>query len=209
MPESHPTADELVARAATKEAHSIERKLLVAAAFSETALDTGILVGGVAADLHTGSYRPTDIDLVGYRQAGHAQRLADLGFKKSGRYWLIDFDDGETLAVEVPDDQLFELAAHPPVLIDLEPGELAVISIDDLMMDRLLAATGDEPVTFDEAVRLGVAAYASIGWQDLEDRAVVASEGATGAGEALPGVLKRVRRAAIRTLRNGSNNPPQ
>jgi len=197
-----PEAVSLLARASTAAPHSIERELLVAAAFCEAALDGGVLVGGAAADLYTGSYRPTDIDLVGHWQDGYQERLAVLGFTRSGRHWLIGFSDGETLAVEVPADRLFELAAESPDVIDLDPGRLAVITIDDLMMDRLLAATGGEPVTFEEAVRLAVAAHASISWAKLEDRSRDAAATGTLAGGILPTVLRRVRRAAVRALRD-------
>jgi len=130
------------------------------------------------------------------------ERLAVLGFTRSGRHWLIGFSDGETLAVEVPADRLFELAAESPDVIDLDPGRLAVITIDDLMMDRLLAATEGEPVTFEEAVRLAVAAHASISWAKLEDRSRDAAATGTLAGGILPTVLRRVRRAAVRALRD-------
>jgi hypothetical protein len=86
-------------------------------------------------------------------------------------------------------------------VIDLGPGELAVISLNDLMMDRLLQATGGEPVTFDEAVRLGVAAYERIDWASLEERAAAIANGESLAEAALPDVLSTVRRAAIRLLR--------
>src|SRR3972149_1090634 len=84
-----PEAVSLLARASTAAPHSIERELLVAAAFCEAALDGGVLVGGAAADLYTGSYRPTDIDLVGHWQDGYQERLAVLGFTRSGRHLLI------------------------------------------------------------------------------------------------------------------------
>ena len=160
-----------------------------------------MLVGGAAAELHTGWYRPTDIDLVGHRKSDQARSLGELGFKKDRRHWLFSFDDGETLAIEVPGDRLGDFVTEPPLVIDLAPGELAVISLNDLMMDRLLQATGGEPVTFDEAVRLGVAAYERIDWQKLEERAEHAVDDKSFAGKGLPDVLSRVRRDAIRLLR--------
>jgi len=191
----------LLARASAAAPGSIERQLLVAAAFCEVALDDAVLVGGTAVHLYTGSYRPTDIDLVGYWQDGYQERLAALGFTRSGRHWLIRFGDGEAIGVEVPDHRLFELAADRPVMLDLNPGKLAVISVNDLMIDRLLAATGGEPITFDEALRLAVAAYASISWTALEDRSRDAARTGSLADQALPKVLQRVRRAAVRALR--------
>jgi len=195
-------AAQLLQRANSESRNSIQRKLLTAAAFATAGLEEAVLVGGVAAELHTGSYRPTDIDLVGHRRSGYTQSLLELGFKKEGRHWLFSFEDGESAAIEVPGDHLEGFATEPPQVIDLAPGELAVISITDLMMDRLLQATGGELVTFEEAVRLAVAAYERIGWADLGERAANATIDGSLAGAALPDTLAAVRRKAIGLLRN-------
>lgn len=195
------TPDGLLRRAAEASPGSVERKLLTAAAFGGAGLEDAVLVGGTAVELHTGSYRPTDIDLVGYPKAGADSRLTELGFVRDGRHWLFRFADGETLAIEVPGERLFEYATDDPQEIDLGPGRLAVISLDDLMMDRLLQATGGEAVTMDEAVRLATAAYERIDWEDLTDRADAAARSGTLAGTALPAVVASVRRTARRQLR--------
>ena len=194
-------ADDLLDRARHEAKGSTRRKLLTAAAFAAAALDDAVLVGGTAVELHTGSYRPTDIDLVGYRRRGYSARLQGLGFEKSGRHWLLEFGDGETLAIEVPDDRLGDFAVEPPMIVDLEPGTLAVISLNDLMMDRLLQATGGESVTLEEATRLAVASYPEIGWAELVERAAGAAAARSSAGEALPDVLATVRRRARGLLR--------
>ncbi len=196
------SAADLLRRAEAAEARSIARTLLTAAAFGAAAVDKLIRVGGAAVNLHTGSYQPTDLDVVGWWLEDHELNLADLEFEKQGRYWLYTFNDGETLAIEVPDTQLFELAEHQPDEYDLDPGQVAVISLDDLVMDRLLQATGGEPVTFDEAVRLAIAAYGSIDWDSLTKRADAASKTKTLAGADLPDVLRRVRSEARRAIRS-------
>jgi hypothetical protein len=192
---------DLLRRAAGASIGSTERKLLTAAAFSEAALDNAVLVGGTAVELHTGSYRPTDIDLVGSTRPGSDATLVELGFARRGRHWLFVFEDGETLAIEVPADRLYDYALEAPRPIDLAPGQLAVISLNDLMMDRLLQATGGEPVTMDEAVRLAVAAYEGVDWEGLSARSDAAARDGTLAGAALPAVLASVRNAARRQLR--------
>lgn len=201
MPDARAEARELLQRASSQPMGMTQRKLLLAAAFSRLALKEAVVVGGLAAELHTNSYRPTDIDLVGYRTRNHSQSLTDLGFRKERRHWLYSFEDEETLAVEVPSDRLDDFAVEPPVVVNLNPGEMAVISLNDLMMDRLLQATGGEPVTFDEAVRLAVAAYQSIAWPALEERAIAAADEGSSAGQALPETLTRVRREAKRRIR--------
>lgn len=180
---------------------STKRKLLTAAGFGEAALEAPVLVGGTAVELHTGAYRPTDIDLVGYAKPGSDAIVAELGFEREGRHWLFRFADGETLAIEVPGDRLGEYALEAPLLVDLAPGQIAVISLNDLMMDRLLQATGGEPVTRDEAVRLATAAYERIDWESLSARSDTAAQESTVAGASLPAVLASVRRAARKQLR--------
>lgn len=194
-------ADSLLLRSRQSPRLSTQRKLLLAAGFSEVALEDAVLVGGTAVELHTGSYRPTDIDLVGRRRAGAAQQLEDLGFRKSGRHWIFEFDDGETLAIEVPDSHLGDFAVEPAQMIDLDPGRIAVIALDDLMMDRLLQATGGEPVTMAEAVRLATAAYERIDWDGLASRADAAAVEGSLAGTDLPKVLEAARKRARRNLR--------
>jgi hypothetical protein len=196
-----PSPGDLLRRAAGASIGSTERKLLTAAAFSEAALENAVLVGGTAVELHTGSYRPTDIDLVGYTRSGSDATLVELGFARNGRHWLFTFNDGETIAVEVPGDRLDNYALETPRPIDLALGRLAVIGLNDLMMDRLLQATGGELVTMEEAVRLAVAAYERIDWEGLSARSGAAAQDGTLARAALPAVLASVRNAARRQLR--------
>jgi hypothetical protein len=202
MPRKTTAPGDLLRRAAGAGIGSTERKLLTAAAFSEAALENAVLVGGTAVELHTGSYRPTDIDLVGSTRSGSDATLVWLGFARKGRHWLFTFADGETLAIEVPGDRLDDYALEAPLLIDLAPGQIAVISLNDLMMDRLLQATGGEPVTMDEAVRLAAAAYERIDWEKLSARSDAATQDGTLAGAELPAVLASVRRVARRHLRH-------
>ncbi|MEX1209170.1 MAG: hypothetical protein WEE36_11330 [Acidimicrobiia bacterium] len=201
MPSDTPSPGDLLRRASEASIGSTRRKLLTAAAFSEAALENAVLVGGTAVELHTGSYRPTDIDLIGSTRSGSEVILVGLGFVREGRHWLFAFSDGETLAVEVPGDRLDAYALEAPRVIDLAPGRLAVISLNDLMMDRLLQATGGEPVTMDEAVRLATAAYERIDWEKLSARSDAATQDGTLARAELPAVLASVRRAARRQLR--------
>lgn len=201
MPEEAASTRDLLRRAGEASIGSTERKLFAAAAFGEAALEDAVLVGGTAVELHTGSYRPTDIDLVGHAKAGSDATLAELGFVREGRHWLFDFGDGEIIAIEVPAERLEDFALEAPRVLDLAPGHLAVISLNDLMMDRLLQATVGEPVTMDEAVRLAVAAYERIDWESLSARSDTAARDSTLAGAALPAVLASVRRLARSHLR--------
>jgi hypothetical protein len=198
------TNGEALRRAAKEERASLARTLIATAAFALAAGgDRLTLVGGAASNLYTGTYRPTDVDLVGVLVPDAGTRLEDLGFRREGRHWIHRFEDGEEFAFEIVADGLFALATEPPEIVDVAGTPLRVIALDDLMMDRLLQATGGEAVTRQEAVSLAVAAYDRIDWPSLERRI----RGAAGAGgadvDALPEVLGDVRRAARRALRDG------
>lgn len=182
--------------------NSVERVTTLAAAASEVAGSGLVLVGGAAANLHTGVYRPTDIDLVGHLSGSTTlERLRRLGFHKRRRHWEYRFADDELLAIEVVASALFELAADEPLRLAVGESTLSVISLNDLMMDRLLQATGGEPITFEEAVRLAIATYERIEWRVLARRITTAAQSPREAYRMLPGLLERVRRAARRELR--------
>ena len=77
-----------------------------------------------------------------------------------------------------------------------------MISLNDLMMDRLLQATGGEQITFEEAVRLAVAAYDRVDWSEIEERVSSTALGGSLAGTALPDMVAKVRRKVIRLMRS-------
>lgn len=194
-----PDANPLLALAEAAPTTSNERVTSLAAAASDATEHRLILVGGAAVNLYTGTYNPTDIDMVGDLPAPSV--LRSLGFVKRGRHWEYTFTDGEVLAIELVASELFELAIDPVTRIRVGESSLLVISLDDLMMDRLLQATGGEPVTFADAVRLAVAVYERLDWRALSTRTVAAAVSPKEAYRLLPDVLDRVRRAARREIR--------
>lgn len=189
----------LLRKAADAPADSVERHLLVVAAV-ETILDREvILVGGTAVNVVTGTYLPTDIDLVASVTTEDREQLVDSGFEWAGvghRHLSLTMSDGEIILVEFPDAHLD--AVLPPERIEIQPGiSISIISLDDLMMDRLRQTTDGTSVTLDAAVELASAAYASIEWDWLERRSVLPELEAIG----VPDVLATVRREARRRLR--------
>jgi hypothetical protein len=158
----------LIARALEADPDSAERILYATAAFDSLTDQPLVLVGGGAQVTHTGVGRLTDIDLVGVVTEADQERLAEAGFRRDGRHWVFETEQGG-LAVEVPSSSL--TAEETAEQIELDGATVLVISATDLMMDRLLQATDGTQVTRDEATQLAVAAGDRIDWQTIEDRA--------------------------------------
>ena len=148
--------------AADREHDPMVRRLWVVAAVQAIVSRPIFLVGGSAVDLHTGSYRPTDIDLVGAVGAADRASLIDFGFLESGgRHLKWVFSDGSVELVEFPESRLdgtFErIALSEDITIN-------VISVESLIVDRIHQATDGTSVTFDEAVRLVIAVGDRVDW---------------------------------------------
>ncbi len=148
--------------AAEREHDPMVRRLWLVAAIQAIVPRPIFLVGGSAVDLHTGSYRPTDIDIVG--AVGSADRVAliEVGFVESGGHhlkWV--FSDGSNELVEFPESHLdgtFErIALSEDIAIN-------VITVESLIVDRINQATDGTSVTFDEAVRLVIAVGDRADW---------------------------------------------
>lgn len=150
---------------------SPEWVLFAAAAFDALVEHPQILVGGAAQVVHTRQQRPTDIDLVGSITPRDVEALAEAGFEKQGRHWVYAWKRPEGIDVEVPDSVL--LGEDPPIEVDVGGHPLRVISLHDLMMDRLVQATDRHPTTWEEAVDLAKATYARIDWPVVRARCMV------------------------------------
>lgn len=121
---------------------------------------------GPAVNLHTGSYRPTDVDMCAYLDDGDRQALIDIGFEHfQGDHFVFTFEDGERWLLEFPDSQVDGDVMH----LKLDRYEtLDVISLESLIVDRLLQATNGTQVTFDEAVRLCCPVLENADWSRVE-----------------------------------------
>lgn len=138
------------------------RRLWVVAAI-EALLDTRlVIVGGTAVDLHTGSYRPTDVDVIGSVSKADRAILHEAGFTDHGsRHVAWTSSGGETVLVEFPSSTL----DSDYELIELEPGTtVAVIALRGLVIDRLTQATHPNRVSFDDAVALVAAVAEDVDW---------------------------------------------
>ena len=159
---------ELLALAVAAPPDSAERVLYAAAAFDALTATDLVLVGGAAQLSHTGLGRLTDIDLVGVVTAEDEAQIQAAGFRRDGRHWVYEVG-GVAIGVEVSGDRL--LGDEEPELVDLGGVSIAIISVTDLMMDRLVQATDGTAITYDEASQLAVAAGDRIDWDRIEERA--------------------------------------
>ncbi len=146
-----------------------------------------ILVGGAAVDFHTGGYTVTDIDLVGSVTKGDRRRLQDVGFVAVGSQHLRwDFPDGLSELVEFPDGvldgDLMQIGLSDTVKIN-------TITLESLVVDRILQATDRTLVNLEEAVRLVVA-------DDVDWSRVSADITARPQHTALTSAVRRVLTAA-------------
>ncbi|ADL08871.1 DUF6036 family nucleotidyltransferase [Thermosediminibacter oceani] len=98
-----------------------------------------ILVGGRALEFYTlGGYATKDIDLV-IRGREHAKEVFEkLGFTRrpGERHW---YNEEMDLAIEVPDEYLAG-STDRVITVEIDNMEAYIIGIEDLIIDRLLAA---------------------------------------------------------------------
>lgn len=143
----------------------IERTLWLVLAIDVVVSDDVVLIGGSAVNLHTGVYRPTDIDMSAFLDARDREALEEIGFRHfQGDHFVVTMADGEVWPVEFPtssvDGQIQE--------IEMAPGEtIKVITLESLMIDRLIQATDRTGVTEEEAVRLGLATAPDMKWAEV------------------------------------------
>jgi hypothetical protein len=95
--------------------------------------DVPVLVGGAAVEVYAGgAYTTGDVDLVGHVPPAVARTLTESGFERRGRHWI--HQRGQVF-VEFPGLSLDpeELASWQ----ELEGQRVRIISVEDLLVDRL------------------------------------------------------------------------
>ncbi len=196
--------DGLKARAASAEPGSIERTLWIVALVGEVLDRRVVLIGGAAHNLYTGDYRPTDIDLA-------ATGVGRREFELLGRHGFTDRGPGHRhIELHLGDSEFAELVEFPTDLTDIDATDtitlpdgvfVEVISLPDLVVDRLIQATDGTPVTFDDAVALLVVTSGEVDWTTV--LRLVEKRSAEPWLDGLPEVLERTRSTAEETLRRG------
>ena len=192
-----PEARQLLSMAEAAPADSVERHQLLVAAIDAALEPIVVIVGGEAVNMITGTYQPTDIDLVGDVTMQDREVLVGLGFDWGGvghRHMSYSFSDGEIVLVEFPASELDGI--RQPIWHEIVPGiGVWVIALDDLMMDRLQQATDGTDVTMDAAVVLARAALDDVDWQAMEVEADSPGNRQIGVPQALETVRSRARQA--------------
>lgn len=110
---------------------------LVADRLAEDGLEP-ILVGGAALEFYTaGGYATGDIDLALESSPRVDRAFADLGFRKSGRFWVREDLD---LLFEAPAPPGLPGETAPRTVAEIDGLRVVVIGLEDLLIDRLRAA---------------------------------------------------------------------
>ncbi|MDE0132224.1 MAG: hypothetical protein OXM62_05100 [bacterium] len=198
------TPAELRARARNAEPGSPEWILYSAAAFDAMVECPLILVGGGAQVVHTQQHRPTDIDMVGRITQRDFEALAAAGYEKQGRHWIYAWKRVDGVDVEVPAAVL--MGEDPPEIVDVGGHHLRVISLHDLMMDRLVQATDRTDVTWDEVMELAEATFDRVNWDTVRARCMVKRKEDIGL-HILPQVLDEVLAELDTMHERGRDNP--
>jgi excisionase family DNA binding protein len=151
----------------------IERRLAFAGLLSRACRERGwrepVVVGGHAVEFYTaGGYTTVDLDLVAASDAV-GEVLASWGFERDGRHW---YDESLGLLVEAPGQQLDADQEAHTVDVEVRGEHVAVLGIEDLVVDRLNACVHWGSQEACEWARVLVHAYRErIDWDYLRDRA--------------------------------------
>ena len=143
------------------------RSLWLAKAADYAITDRASLVDGAAVNLHTGSYKPTAVDLCARLDESDREALVQIGFRHfQGDHFSYLFVDGQEWLLEFPDSQV----DGDVMTIRLSPDDLlSVIRPESLIVDRVLLATDRTRITYDEALRLCLALFDKADWQVVSD----------------------------------------
>ena len=194
------TADELLDQARHAPEHSPERSLWLVAAVERIIGKPIVLVGGSAVNTYTGEYVPTDIDLIGSGIGPPERtRLTKYGFTDPGvghRHLHITLGPDESpVFVEFPTPPLDAEEVNQVELTD--DVVVSIISLTDLVVDRLKQATDGSAVTEDAAIALIAATYKEIDWEAVDQRVAAQDDGLLQLADR----AAKIRRAVVKALR--------
>ncbi len=171
MPGSPPRLSDEELQLLEAEPDRVLRGLSLLARLGEHIGEQPIVVGGFAVETYTqGGYTTADIDALLVRSDAARELLAASGFERRGRHLIsVPLD----LAVEFPGQTLDSRAEYDRInTIEVPGGEVRMIGVDDLIVDRLCAlvhggATGE----FENALRLAAAHFDQLDRDYLRARA--------------------------------------
>ncbi len=121
--------------AAAQSEDRAERTLRLAATLSAALTAAGsqpVLVGGGAVEIYTRSaYTTRDLDFVAAVTDELGNTMLELGFEREGRHWV---HEELGIVVEFPGTAI---GPARTVSVDVDGSELRIISVEDLIVDRL------------------------------------------------------------------------
>src|SRR5262245_4259922 len=134
-----------------------------------------ILVGGCALELYTdGGYSTTDVDLALPASPEVDAAFEDLGFVKTGRFWVRRELD---LYFEAPAPAGLPGETAPRTELDVDGLRVVVLGVEDLLIDRLRGWVHRKSDEDGRWARRLVALYAEkLDWKYLRSRAADAGE---------------------------------
>lgn len=172
----------------------------MAAALREILRNEPVIVGGTAEDLYTADkYHETDLDVCGWLTLDEEHTLTQLGFVKQGRHW---FHLASKVAVEFPESRIQGDEARI-VRESISSGQYAVISREDLYLDRIRQPTGDlspSESTFASPLNIAAAAFDRIDWVYVERELRRTERIDPSLGKRMRRIDSRVRRQLKRVL---------
>lgn len=125
-------------RKAAAEKKLARRGVKIAAVIAEALRQIGddpVLVGGAAVEFYTdGNYSTKDIDMIAMGGPSLWKVMEELGFKRQGKDFI---HSGLNIYIEFPSDALNP--DEKSDLIEIDGIPLKIISIEDLIVDRLVA----------------------------------------------------------------------
>ena len=190
-------AEELLGLAAAEKVR-LERHLLVAAALREVLAHEPVVVGGTAEEYYTvDEYHETDLDLCTWLSPPEEALLGDLGLEQDGRHWV---HLASKVAVEFPESRI----AGDEARIRRErvgSGEVAIIGVEDLYLDRVRQATADpeqESVSYHSGLAIGAAAFDVIDWPYVEAQIQATLDTDPPLGRLMKTIDGRIRRTIRR-----------
>lgn len=128
-----------------------------------------ILVGGCALEVYTdGGYATGDVDLALDSSAEVDAAFLDLGFEKTGRFWVREDLD---LYFEAPAPAGLPGETAPRTILDVDGLRVVVLGVEDLLLDRLRAWVhwkSDEDRRW--ALRLGSLYSDELDWEYLRSK---------------------------------------
>lgn len=179
----------------------------MAAALREALDGEPVVVGGTAEEFQSGApYHGTDLDLVGVVTADDRGALRSLGFRKRGRHW---YHDTIHVAVEFPDDRI-DGDVDRIERVDLGPGTVAIIGVDDLYLDRLKQATApissvEGSIEFHSALAVATGAFERLDRRYVLRRIREVEQREGRIGERMRRLDRRIRHLAKRSMDDDSD----